>query len=418
MYTHLTVVQVCRVDTEQTTSECALWCARLLPLCNCFKHEDPSEIQDMLLSVVSELPCNKLMATLLAQNFPNNQHFVSRRRYLQLKMDQLLARMRSTVTVEGGQNMPELLSVDYQIMSKAVLEDQGSDVCECFSPQCFQSDNNGHKPTMSDKALEVGSHPFEYDQAYFDFLDMLFSITFTKRSVPLSLPCAHLLPPQYPPPPYATLAQSTMPHTQTRYSQHSHPVVASLYEWSQSADLSVLSVRVTGTTHDPGHNVEEVPIMKVKRGRSRSRGDTPPMRIEISLSFLTYILLLEEEKWQRTNTSNTASSSTLEEVTDTQCAGEESMTTVTPVLEGTTSTMTNVTPDIDSTTLSDSTLYAEDLTTIPSKKSAQVVIDGHLLEEFNSSSIQFGQHRYPLLQIPDDMCMTYAEVHTLCMYMY
>lgn len=98
------------------------------------------------------------------------------------------------------------------------------------------------------------------------------------------------------------------------------------------------------------------------------------------------------------------SSTTLEAVTETQSTVEDSITTVTPVQDGSTLTMTTVTPDMDSTTLSGSTLHAEDLATTPSTQSAQIVLDG-------SPSTHL-KHVYPLLHIPDDMVPVHTEVCT------
>ena len=388
-------------DQTTHTPDCALWCARLLPLQNCFHHDDQSDIEDTLLSVLLELPCNQLTATLLAQHFPDTQNFGPRKRNLKLKMDQLLARMRTAGTDRDGHSMSQPLSVDYQLMSKAVLEGQCSNICEYFSPQCVRSDDRGHKLTLSDKALEVGSYPFEYDQAYIDLLNTLFSITLkSKRAVPSSETYIHLpsyhhhISPNTAPSHGELMQHSTRMHTQIDFSDDLQTMISSLYKWIHSSESTV----------DPEH----------KHSNSTS---TPTMTIGISLSFLTYCLQLEEEKYRRASTTEShvhvASTSSLELVaanTQSDGGGEESLTTVTPVLDGSPSSMTTITPLIDHSSLSDSTLHAEDLTITPSKHPHQMVIDEHILEELKSSSLHFGHHPLPLLQMPDTISMNFTEV--------
>ena len=397
-------MQINQSDAVQTVSECALWCARLLPLRDCF---ESSNIEDMLLSVISELPCNNLMVTLLGQNFPDDQQFGSRKR----KLDRLVARMRTTI-VNKQNSEPQPLSVEYQIMCKAVLEKQGLDACNHFRPQCFQSDNDTHKRRLDEKALTVGSHIFEYDQAYIDFLDNLFSTTLTKPRASLS---QSLLKNHHPSHglSFTTTTKSTIVSPSSanlsshsgdfRYSLTSlQPVATYLYEWSQSADSTVQTTSI----------------------RHKRKDNAAAMRVELSLSFLMYCLQLEEEKHQldisthassletvteversstitpvqddtstlttvtddtstittvtavqddtSTLTTVTDDTSTITTVTDdtstitTVTAVQDDTSTITTVTDDTStpvleSTMTTVTPDIYSTTLSYSTLHAEDL---------------------------------------------------------
>jgi hypothetical protein len=121
-------------DSGQTLPpERALWCARLVPLKHCL--QDPSYTEDVLLSVLSELPGSQLTATLLAQSFPDGQASGCRK----LKMERLLGRMRTPPQGEGGMGRP--LSVDYQVMSQTVLKDQASGSLRGFSPLCLKSDS-------------------------------------------------------------------------------------------------------------------------------------------------------------------------------------------------------------------------------------------------------------------------------------
>ena len=352
-----------QVDASQPVSECALWCTRLVPLQHCFTHKESSDIEDILLSVISELPCNRLMATLLAQNFPEDCQYSGSRK---CKLDRLLARMRTTMVDSRTEcTSPQPLSVDYQIMSKAVLENQESDACDHFRPQCFRLDNEKYALKLNDKALKVGSYAFEHDQAYIDFLDSLFSKTHIKPSVSLSqsLYESHQLP--------KVSAQFSSQGDKCETSVGSlQPVVNRIYEWSQTTD---------STTQTAGNR--------------QKRKDTAEERIEVTLSFLMYCLHLEEEKHLlNTNASSLVetteilsssmttitpvpddSSSTLatftsamdshysSSITTITPVSESTITTVTPVLESTRVSETTVTPDIDSATLSDTTLHAEDL---------------------------------------------------------
>ena len=410
------------MQAEQTavhaTAECALWCARLLPLRKCLAQDNAAEVPDMLLSAIAELPCDPLMATLLALCFPDSRQFTSRGRCLQLKMDRLLARMRSTV-VEGGQGKPHPLSVDYQVMSRAVLEDQSSSVRECFSPQCFQS---GSELTLSGDALAVGMQIFEYDQGYLDFLDTLFSITYTNNSTQLRV---HVYSPTFQhsfPPYYTYTGSSRLQHSVPSHTtedggtcwERVQTQAASLYEWTQCVDSSTHSDQVTRSASQPSRAEER----EGSNRRGKSKVNTPTMRIDLSLSFLMYCLQLEEEKCRRApNTDNIhVSTSTLHAVTGTQSDGGDSITTITSVLDGTASAITTITTDIDSTASFGSTLYAEDLTTSPRGQPAPVAIGGHSvpprleLEEINAASSHFGQHLYPLLQIPHDIFNVHVQV--------
>jgi hypothetical protein len=128
----ISVLQGGESDSGQTVLECALWCARLIPMKHCL--QDPSYTEDVLLSVLSELPGSQLTATLLAQSFPDGQASGCRK----LKMERLLRRMRTPPQGEGGMGRP--LSVDYQVMSQAVLKDQASGSLRGFSPLCLKSD--------------------------------------------------------------------------------------------------------------------------------------------------------------------------------------------------------------------------------------------------------------------------------------
>ena len=363
-----------------------LWCVRLLPFHNCLAQENSSEIEDVLLSTISELPCSSFMATVLARCFPYAQFEQNHR--LQLKMNRLLSRMRSTVVQENSCSPAHPLSVEYQTKSQAMLDDQVSLAVKCFSPHCFQSEDPEHKMSMGDDAVNVGTYMFEYDQAYLEFLDTLFSITSATSSVPQQ----------------AAQFNSTQMYVSSMSSQPSHnprtghkgedfetcwesnlSLVASLYEWSQSVSSSIHSQR------PPSFNAASQIAEKQGSKENNRRLNTTTMRIDISLSFLTYCLQLEEKKCQ-------AISKSMRE-RDGATQSPPSCTAAThPVSEN---SMTTVTPDPTCTLSAVSTLCEEDSDHFPIKPEQLSV---HVHSEVNGDGVLLSkQHPYPMLIIPDEV---------------
>ena len=335
-------------------------------------------------------------------------------------MEQLLARIRTAVNGRNDRGIPEPFSVDYQIMSRAVLEDQASGNLQTFSPLCVMSGSGQHKLALKEKALHVGSFVFEYDQHYLDFLELFFS-SIANHSTASSKPghSLELFPRNITHGCQNTTTSSlhhvsvlSQPFSQRENLQDLQALVTYFYEWSQRNDSRTLD-----TSHD--------------REQKNDTGH-PPMRIELSLSFLMYCLKLEEEKHeQRFNGHPTSPSSpeigtkdtnegTITTVTDETMSaattalednsslttvtsapdsvnitmtGELSMTTITPLPDEAcvSSSETTVPADTDSTILSDSTLHAEDLG-IP---------DG---------AKHLGLHPLPLLHLPNDVTLPQEKV--------
>ena len=338
-------------------------------------------------------------------------------------MEQLLARMRTAVNGRNDRGIPQPFSVDYQIMSRTVLEDQASGNLQTFSPLCVMSGSGQHELALKEKALHIGSFVFEYDQHYLDFLELFFSSvanhsTASSKSAhslelfPLNITHGQLNTTTSS---YHHVSVLSQPFSPRENSEDLQALVTYFYEWSQRNDSRTLD-----TSHD--------------REQKNDTGH-PPMRIELSLSFLMYCLRLEEEKHeQRFNGHPTSPSSqeivtkdtnegTITTVTDETIStmsaataapeensslttvtsapdsvnitvtGELSMTTITPLPDEAcvSSSETTVPADTDSTILSDSTLHAEDLGTSDGAKNLSL-------------------HPLPLLHLPNDVTLPQEKV--------
>ena len=318
------------------------------------------------------------------------------------------------------------LSVDYQIMSQAVLEDQALDTLQTFGPLCFKSDSGQHELKLKKKALDVGSFMFEYNQAYLDFLDLCFS-SFAKPSTqksqslelfPLQVTHGTLNNTTASISPFHNISILSQSISQWVTPEQLQGLVTYLYEWSQRPDSKPMEISSGEDGNKTGHH---------------------PMKTELSLSFLMYCLKLEEEK-HKLRASGHVSSSSQETVTaDTDTAvSEDTITTITPAADDTLSTitavtedtpslttitaydsisstitgelsdpcsMTTITPlqdsidtvtaDVEYPTLSDSTLHAEDLDTSHSPPNA---------------TNNFGLCPFPLLYLPKDVIQSQEEV--------
>ena len=396
-------------------SECAVWCARLEPLSHC--HKNPSHVEEIFLSVLSVLPCNHLLVTLMAQNFPGSTQPGLRR----LKVEQLLAGMRTAVSERGNTDVP--LSVDYQVMSQAVLEDRASGSLQAFGPLCLKSGHGPQALSLKERALHVGTFVFEYDQGYLDFLDTLFSTKpsmdslvtgnylelFTQNSTSNTLRNTSSS--------FHRLSVASLPPESGPLLVDMQALVTYLYEWSQRTD-------------------SRTPVTSSSRGQ-QNKTKPPAMIIELSLSFLTYCLKLEEEKHQLIVGGYPSSSSpqaTVTACTDSEGSEENivtlsaggctstlstitplpddtsSLTTVTSTQGGITSamsgglnlcSMTTITPlpddtsSLTTTTADDSTLHAEDLDTTDTSRLLQPC-------------------PFPLLHVPKDATPIPKRVREYC----
>ena len=320
------------------------------------------------------------------------------------------------------------LSVDYQIVSQAVLEDQASDTLQTFGPLCFKSDSGQHELKLKKKALDVGSFMFEYDQAYLDFLDLCFS-SFAKPSTqksqslePFPLQATH-----------GTLNNTTA----TISSFHNISILSqSISQWETPEELQGLVTYLYEWSQRPDSKP-----MEISSGEHRNKTGHHHMKTELSLSFLMYCLKLEEEKHKLRARGHNISSSSQETVTayTETVVSEDTIITITPAADDTISTitavredtpslttitaydgissstitgelsdpcsMTTITPlqdsidtvtaDTESPTLSDSTLHAEDLDTPHSTPNA---------------TNNFGLYPFPLLHLPKDVSQSQEDV--------
>lgn len=160
--------------------EAAAWCAKLLPFSEFLlpdRRKDSLGVEDLVLSVFSELPCGVFAADLLAHSFPGAGF--KQNRSLDAKMKRLLARLRSTADVTSSQaddDGAEPLSIRYQSASRRVLTVRESLDTEADKFQVFVAETSVSFEPVAANALEVGGFLYEYDQDFIGFLDTLFSV--------------------------------------------------------------------------------------------------------------------------------------------------------------------------------------------------------------------------------------------------
>ena len=177
-------IRLCAMQPPRDAGLCeeaAAWCAKLLPFSEFLlpdRRKDSLGVEDLVLSVFSELPCGVFAADLLAHSFPGAGF--EQNRSLNAKMKRLLARLRSTADVTssqaddgGGSAQPEPLSVRYQRVSRRVLTVRESLDTKADKFQVFVAETSEF---VAANALEVGGFLYEYDEDFVGFLDTLFSV--------------------------------------------------------------------------------------------------------------------------------------------------------------------------------------------------------------------------------------------------
>ncbi len=156
----------------------ALWSARLLPFSHILSG-DP-DIQDLVLSVLSELPCNAFLSDMLSHSFPtpSGESGTSN-----TKLKRILSRLRSMM--DGPQQLsdPVPLSVKYQVRSQVVLA-QRAEVFGNIGGMVSSSFLLNSDVVSFEKDLKVGDLSLEYDFEYFNFLKTLFSILVKPADTP------------------------------------------------------------------------------------------------------------------------------------------------------------------------------------------------------------------------------------------
>ena len=331
-------------------------------------------------------------------------------------MEQILARLRTGGSEGHAQDILQPLSVDYQIMSRAVLEDLGSESLQTFGPLCLVSGSSQHGLELKEKALDVGSLVFEYDQSYLDYLQSFFS-SFAKPST-ATLKQAHsleLIPPHdklnnsttTSSSPFHHVSIMSQPLSLREASEDPQALVTYLYEWSQRLESS--------------HSTE-------------GKSDTP-VRIELSLSFLTYCLKLEEEKhrsYPASSSSVTADTSEITITTVTPAATDgivSSMSAITPLPEDTSSltavtstaqdnvTFTTVTGELSDlgsvttiTPLPDLACVSSSVATVTADTHSATLSDSTLCTEDLGTPRNLCLHPFPLLHLPTDVTLPEEKV--------
>ena len=181
---------VCKMQPPRDARVCeeaATWCAKLLPFSDFLlpeRRQNSLAVEDLVLSVLSELPCGAFAADLLAHSFPGASF--EQNRSLDAKMKRLLARLRSTADVTDsladdngrGSARPEPLSVRYQAASRRILDTQRESLgtkANKFQVLVTEASSSSSDPVAA-SALEVGSFLHEYDEDFVGFLDTLFSV--------------------------------------------------------------------------------------------------------------------------------------------------------------------------------------------------------------------------------------------------
>ena len=165
-------MQVQEPGAEGIRREAAIWSSKLLPFADFLSvNGSHTDIQDLVLSVLSELPCDEFLADTLAFCFPQLEG-EGERRGTNAKLKRIMTRLRATG--ESSPNSQPLL-VRYQVKSRQVIASR-TGVFGNHSgslPELLLDREGGGS---GGKDLRVGNVLFEYDREYHNFLDTLFSI--------------------------------------------------------------------------------------------------------------------------------------------------------------------------------------------------------------------------------------------------
>lgn len=311
----LTTIQIdensCTIlQTQQdqcVLEEGALWVARLLPfsefLLSRTKH---LKVEDVALSVISELPPTTFTADLLASSFPdaNFEHNYK----LDMKIQRLVAKLRSTAdtkTHNSGKSQAEPLSVRYQTRIQHLLSAQEAldtpvgkfQILVHSSPDAAAYDDGA---VLSKTALQVGSFLYEHEEEYLSFLDTLFAVVCPSEDpsiqVRLSSSSARVSKGprgEVPVLPYLSKYCSAVANAHTNGGpscwEQLLPLLSALSEWSQTGSSQPLT-RMQGFSD--GNYSEH----KTTKQRSKSELQPVAMRVNLSPSFVVTCLQQQEEQ--------------------------------------------------------------------------------------------------------------------------
>ena len=295
-----------------------MWGARLLPFSELLSQK--TEMQDVVLSLISELPSTMFVADLLALCFPGSSF--EDNGYLDAKMKRLLLRLRSTVdpqsqlTMNDGANQAEPLSIRYQTRSQMLLNAHESLDISIGNFQTIQlatSTNGSVQESVSpyERALQVGSFLFEHDTAYLRFLDTLFSVVVGHTEQPSKIEMQHSSRvPQAsyhgsagPPvslPYLGSYVSKVAATTESGVScwEQVLPLLTALNSWSQTS-TTTMALSQKSRAMAASNNKTSEPEIASQRRISHSHShelQTPALRVNISVPFILNCLRNREDK--------------------------------------------------------------------------------------------------------------------------
>ncbi len=156
----------------------ALWSSRLLPFISTLASSD-LDIEDLVVSVLSELPTDEFLMEVLAFCFPRSGGDGGKGR-VDAKLRRIMARLRAANQSVASEH-PQPLSVAYQLKSGLVLKNRS----KAFERHSGRLHENFFEVSSEVKDLDVGSLLLEHDTMYFSFLETLFETILPPLSEPL-----------------------------------------------------------------------------------------------------------------------------------------------------------------------------------------------------------------------------------------
>ena len=278
-----------------------------------------TEIQDFVLSLISELPSSMFVADLLALCFPGS--CFEKNGYLDAKIKRLLFRLRSAVDSQsqltmndGAANQAEPLSIRYQTRSQMLLNAQESLDISIGNfqtiPLATSTDGSVQEVVPPyERALQVGSFLFEHDGAYLRFLDTLFSVVVGHAEQPSKIEMQHSSrvpqashhgsagPPVALPylGSYVSKVAAT-PESGVSCWEQVLPLLTALNSWSQTSTTTMTLSQKSKTMAIS--NKTSKPEVASQRRISRSHShelQTPALRVNISVPFILNCLKNRED---------------------------------------------------------------------------------------------------------------------------
>ena len=278
-----------------------------------------TEIQDIVLSLISELPSSMFVADLLALCFPGS--CFEKNGYLDAKIKRLLFRLRSAVdsqsqlTMNDGANQAEPLSIRYQTRSQMLLNAQESLDISIGNfqtiPLATSTDWSVQEVVLPyERALQVGSFLFEHDGAYLRFLDTLFSVVIGRAEQPSKIEMQHSsrVPQAFhhgsagPPVALPYLGSyvskvAATPESGVSCWEQVLPLLTALNSWSQTSTTTMTlsqkskTMAISNKTSEP----EVASQRRISRSHSHEL-QTPALRVNISVPFILNCLKNREDR--------------------------------------------------------------------------------------------------------------------------